>query len=159
MAINRIPRSGGFTRGDDARGQSSGQHPHGREQFSLGSDISDLARILSDLQQLLQKDPNKFQRVMSGIADGLESDAKAAEADKSQSLLQLAMRFREASRTGALSPIQHWDAPSGSGERHHLRGLQHYGVPQGAGDASDLEGPSSLDLRILEDALRRGGAF
>ena len=66
------------------------------------------------------------------------------------------MRFREAARTGALSPIQHWDPASASEEEHpRLRGAQHYGVQQGAGAASGPEGPSSIELSILEDVLRR----
>jgi hypothetical protein len=86
--------------------------------------LSPLAQVLSQLQQLQQQNPTEYAQVTGQIATNLQSAAQTAQTDGNSTaasqLSQLATDFTNASQTGQLPNIEDLaQAVSGGGHDHH----------------------------------------
>ena len=84
--------------------------------------LSPFAQMLSELQQLQQSNPTKYQKVTAQIVTNLQNAAQTAQnsgnAAEAAQLNQLAADFTTASQTGQLPNIQDL-AQATSGHHHH----------------------------------------
>jgi len=85
--------------------------------------LSPFAQLLSDLQQLLQSDPTKYQQVTQQIATNLQSAAQTAQGNgnttAANQLTQLATDFSDASQSGQLPSVSDLAKAVGGGHHHH----------------------------------------
>jgi hypothetical protein len=85
--------------------------------------LSPIAKLLSELQQLQQSDPAQYQKVTQKVATNLESAAQTAQAGGNTTLAnqlnQLATDFSNASQTGQLPDIQGLAQAVGGHHHHH----------------------------------------
>ena len=98
----------------------------GASSLALPADnqqLSPFAQIVSQLQQLQQSDPTKYQQVTQQIATNLQSAAQTAQADgnttAANQLNQLSTDFSNASTSGQLPNIQDL-AQATTGHHHHV---------------------------------------
>ncbi len=108
--------------------------------------LSPFAQMLSQLQQLQQSDPTKYQQVTGQIATNLQNAAQTAQTDGNSTaanqLNQLATDFTSASQSGQLPNIQ--DLAQATGSHHH--GHHHHHSQSASTDpdtASTTNGTSS----------------
>jgi len=84
--------------------------------------LSPFAQMLSELQQLQQTNPTKYQQVTGQIAANLQEAAQTFQADGNSAvanqLNQLAADFTSASQSGQLPNLQDLAQATG-GHRHH----------------------------------------
>jgi hypothetical protein len=117
------------------------------------SQVSPLAQLLSELQQLQQSDPSEYQQVTQQIATNLQAAAQTATSagntTAASQLTQLATDFSNASTSGQLPNIQDLaQAVSGGGGHHH-----HHG-----GDGGESSSSASLNpFTIISDTLASAG--
>jgi hypothetical protein len=87
------------------------------------SQLSPFAQITSELQQLQQSDPSKYQQVTGQIATNLQSAAQSATASGNTALAaqlnQLATDFQTASTSGQLPNFQDLAQAAAGGHHHH----------------------------------------
>lgn len=69
------------------------------------SDVSDGAKMLSELSALKSSDPEKFQATMKDMADHLRAEAKSQGGEAATFLGALADKVTEAAKTGDLSKL------------------------------------------------------
>jgi len=85
--------------------------------------LSPFAQMMSELQQLQQSDPSKFQQVTQQIATNLSSAAQTAQANGNTSaanqLNQLAADFTNASKSGQMPSGQDLAQALGGHHHHH----------------------------------------
>jgi hypothetical protein len=85
--------------------------------------LSPFAQVLSELQQLQQSDPTKYQQVTQQVATNLQGAAQTAQANGNTTaatqLNQLATDFTNASQSGQLPSIQDLAKAIGGGHHHH----------------------------------------
>jgi hypothetical protein len=114
--------------------------------------LSPFAQILSQLQQLQQTDPAKYQQVTGQIATNLESAAQTAQADGNSTLAaqlnKLATDFTNASQSGQLPNIQDL-AQAASGHHHH----HHHHAESASGDADGDSSAASSASQALTQLL------
>jgi len=100
------------------------------------SQLSPFAQVLSELQQLQQSDPTKYQQVTGQIATNLQSAAQTAQTQgnttAANQLNQLATDFTNASKNSQLPNIQDLAMALGGGHHHH-----HHFHSGSAGSGSD----------------------
>jgi hypothetical protein len=88
--------------------------------------LSPFAQLLSELQQLLQSDPTKYQQVTQQIATNLQSAAQTDQGNgnttAANQLTQLATDFSEASQSGQLPSVSDLAKAAGGGHHHHRAG-------------------------------------
>src|SRR5262249_5938475 len=134
MDINGITNTGSLngvmdvTSGSRTSRTSSVPPPQAGGAASVN--ISRPGELLSKLQQLQQSDPDKFQQVVSGIADKLHTEAQNASGADSQALGKLADRFAQVAQTGDLSALQPKGGPptaAGDATHHHHGHHRHSG--------------------------------
>ncbi len=94
--------------------------PPPMEMFGIsGSDsveTSNPAEFFSKLQELQESDPEKFQEVVSSIADQLEAAAGDEELSSASSMLSdLAARFRDVANGGDISQLKPPEPPANPG--------------------------------------------
>lgn len=103
-------------------------------------ELSPLAQILSQLQQLQQDNPAEYKQITGQIATNLQSAAQTAQTDgnstASSQLNQLATDFNNASQTGQLPDIQDL-AQTVSGSGHHHHGHHHHSSSTAADSATE----------------------
>jgi hypothetical protein len=111
--------------------------------------ISGPGQLFSQLQQLQQQDPTKFQQLVSTIANQLQSASQQSTGIQANFLSELASKFQTAATTGNLTALQ----PSHHG--HHAHGTynaQGQTTPTatlpGVSPTSDTSGTSSSGLNI-----------
>lgn len=106
--------------------------------------LSPLAQVMSQLQQLQQSDPSKYQQVTAQIAKNLESAAATASAagntTAATQLNQLASDFTQSSQTGQLPNIQDL-AQAVGGYPHH--GGHHHHIHRADADSNSNTSSSS----------------
>jgi hypothetical protein len=113
--------------------------------------LSPFAQMLSQLQQLQQTDPAKYQQVTGQIATNLESAAQTAQTDGNSTLAaqlnKLATDFTNASQSGQLPNIQDL-AQAASGHHHHHH---HHAEPASGddGNSSSTSGASQALTQLL----------
>lgn len=85
--------------------------------FDSGSppDVSRMANLLSQLQELQTSDPEKFKEVMEKMSRQLAEAADGTQGRDAGFLADLADRFAEAGETGDLSLVQPPDGPPPGG--------------------------------------------
>jgi hypothetical protein len=112
------------------------------------SDISPVARFLSQLQQIQQQDPAKFQQITSKIAGRLRDAATAAQkqgnSSQADQLNQLADQFQQAADTGQVPTAQALQQAGLSG--HHHGGSRISNLFQQS--TSDSDSPSLLSTLL-----------
>jgi hypothetical protein len=85
--------------------------------------LSPFAQMLSELQQLQQSDPTKYQQVTQQVATNLQGAAQTAQANgnttAANQLNQLSTDFSSASKSGQLPSIQDLAQAIGGGHHHH----------------------------------------
>jgi hypothetical protein len=90
---------------------------------SDNTQLSPYAQLTSELQQLQQSDPTKYQQVTQQIATNLQSAAQTATASgntaAASQLNQLATDFQNASTSGQLPNFQDLAQAVGGGHHHH----------------------------------------
>jgi hypothetical protein len=111
--------------------------------------VSQLAHLMSQLQQLQQSNPAEFKQVASQIAANLQQSASQQAGSASRALQQLAREFQQSSQTGQLASPGGHATPSGP-PRHHGYGSLAESVPFDtiadfveSAIASALRGPSA----------------
>jgi hypothetical protein len=117
--------------------------------------LSPMASLLNQLQQLQQSDPTKFKSVMSSIADTLKTDARNATGPMADRLNALADKFSQAAQTGQMPDLQPKGQPQGtSGHHHHHHQVQSY---QGGSSSTDgSQNQPAVDLaQIIQAALQQ----
>ena len=119
--------------------------------------LSPMATLLNQLQQLQQTDPTKFKSVMSSIADTLKADAQNATGPKAQHLNDLANKFSQAAQTGQMPDLQPPGQQQGaSGHHHHHHQVQSY--QEGSSSATSSQNQPRFDLaQIIQTALQQSG--
>jgi hypothetical protein len=115
--------------------------------------LSPMASLLNQLQQLQQNDPDKFKSVMSSIADTLRTDAQSATGPKAERLNALADKFGQAAQTGQMPDLQPKGQQQGAtGHHHHHHQVQSY--QEGSSAATSSTNKPTLDLaQIIQAAL------
>jgi hypothetical protein len=87
------------------------------------SRLSPFAQLMSELQQLQQSDPSKYQQVTSQIATNLQTASQTAAAagdtTAATQLNQLATDFSSASKNGQLPNVQDLAQAVGGHHHHH----------------------------------------
>ncbi len=80
------------------------------------AETSNPAEFVSKLQELQESDPEKFQEVVSGIADKLEAAAEDEELSSASSMLtDLAAKFRDVANGGDISQLAPPEPPANPG--------------------------------------------
>ncbi len=129
--------------------------------------LSPFAQIMSELQQLQQSDPSKYQQVTAQIATNLQTAASTATSNGNTNaanvLNQLSSDFSTASRSG--QPVNFQNVAQAI-HGHHHGGHHHHG-----GGASFQTDPSQTDptqtnstqsnslnpMAIISNTLSNGG--
>jgi len=85
--------------------------------------LSPLAQIMSQLQQIQQQNPTEYSQVTQQIATNLQTAAQTAQADgnptQANQLTQLATVFQNDSQSGQLPSFQQLQQASGGHHHHH----------------------------------------
>ena len=158
MTINSIGSSYGL---DPLTTNPSTATPSAAASGVVGADsaqLSPMAILLNQLQQLQQTDPDKFKSVMSSIADTLKADAQSATGPQAQRLNALADKFSQAAQTGQMPDLQPKGQHQGaSGHHHHHPQVQSYQDSSSATTGSQKQ--PAFDLaQIIQTALQQSGA-
>jgi len=102
--------------------------------------LSPLAQSMSQLQQLQQSDPTKYQQVTQQIATNLQAAAQSAQTAGNPAaaaqLNQLATNFTKASQSGQM-PDTHDLAKAAGGHHHHHSGHAAFQTSAFANDSPD----------------------
>jgi len=129
--------------------------------------LSPFAQVTTELQQLQQSDPAKYQQVTSQIATNLQSAAQSAQANgdtaMATQLNQLATDFKTASTSGQLPNFQDLAQAAGAPHHHHHAASsansggsetmsQLLAGMQSTGDQSDSLNPMSIIMNTLSTA-------
>jgi hypothetical protein len=136
MVINGV-------RSTDSAGSVAAVTPAGSDRTSRASsvppppnaaasaEISKPGELFSKLQQLLQKDPEKFKEVVGEVAHSLRDAAQKATGRGAEFLNRLADRLDQTAQTGDLSALAPKESRSGGEARaHHHHG--HHGGAVGS---------------------------
>jgi hypothetical protein len=121
--------------------------------------LSPFAQLVSQLQQLQQSDPTKYQQVTQQIATNLQSAAQTAQADGNTTvanqLNQLATDFSNASTSGQLPNLQDL-AQATTGHHHHGGGHHHAHAASSDSDSSSTDPTSASSLSQTLSQLLAG---
>jgi hypothetical protein len=132
--INQIAGSGDSKHAPDQGGHAPG-HAGRADRFRVSTDISDLASLLSRLQQLKQTDPAKVSQVLACAADIIRSDEAS---QKVSGASRLAERFEQAAQAGDLSPLQPTASVAEPRDHNRVHGVQSYGAQASPPDLADI---------------------
>jgi hypothetical protein len=92
-------------------------------QQSDNTQLSPFAQVMSELQQLQQSDPAKYQQVTKQISANLQTAAQTAQQQGNTTaaaqLNQLSTDFSNASQSGQLPSVQDLAQAIGGGHHHH----------------------------------------
>jgi hypothetical protein len=115
--------------------------------------LSPFAQITSELQQLQQSDPAKYQQVTEQIATNLQSAAQTAQTSgnttAASQLNQLATDFRNASTSGQLPNFQDL-AQAASGHHHHHHSHGSSASTDSASNSTSATSSSSLSQSLSQ---------
>ncbi len=139
--LNTVLQNSGLA----AKTTGSGRNGIGASTSASQTDnqqLSPFAQVITELQQLQQTDPTKYQQVTQQIATNLQSAAQTAQADGNSTaanqLNQLATDFTNASKSGQLPNMQ--DLAQAIGGHHHRHS---HGGGADADASSSADGSSS----------------
>ena len=120
------------------------------------SRVSQMASLMSQLQQLSQSDPSAFKQVTAEISQKLKTEAGQATGDRATFLSQLADKFQQASQSGSMSgfqPPQGAQGPQAAGGHHHHHKAQ--AAQSGYASTAQQGAPQPESVsQIIEDALK-----
>jgi hypothetical protein len=119
--------------------------------------LSPVAKLLSELQQLQQSDPVQYQKVTQQVATNLESAAQTAQAGgnttAANQLNQLATDFSNASQTGQLPATQGLAQAVSGHHHHHTHSYSNSDTSStdnvNSSDSTSSSASSSLDTSLL----------
>ena len=138
--LNSVLQSSGLT-GTTKKSQGSSALSSGLQPDN--TQLSPYAQITTELQQLQQSDPAKYQQVTQQIATNLQTAAQTATADgnstQATQLNQLATDFTSASQSGQLPNMQDLAQAVGGGHHHH----HHFHAASSDADSSSSSTTSS----------------
>jgi hypothetical protein len=167
--LNSVLQSSGLT-GANKKSQSSASALSAAAQPD-NTQLSPFAQITSELQQLQQSDPSKYQQVTGQIATNLQSAAQTAQASgdtaAATQLNQLATDFQSASTSGQLPNFQDLaQAAGGHHHHHHSHGSSAGGssatgssaTPDNAASATPTSASASQSLSQLLGSLDTNGS-
>ncbi|HEV3201958.1 MAG TPA: hypothetical protein VGZ73_28870 [Bryobacteraceae bacterium] len=137
----------------------------GASSSSTGPDstrLSPFAQMLSELQQLQQSDPTKYQQLTQQVATNLQSAAQTAQANgnttAANQLNQLATDFTNASRSGQIPSIQDLAQAIGGHHHHHSHAAAaDSGGISGANSSSTSRSASQALSQLLAAYQANGG--
>jgi hypothetical protein len=143
--------------------------PSGIDQLSSVSQpdngrLSPFAQMMSELQQLQQSDPAKYQQVTQQIATNLQSASQDAQAQGNTTaatqLSQLATDFTNASKSGNLPNIQDLAKAVGGhhGHHHHMHTTPVDSDGTSSTSSSTSSNSAIQTLSQLLSAFQSGGA-
>jgi len=144
--------SPGHADGDAGAGR---KRPPRRRPASEGkgdADISELAGVAYDLQELQRDHPARFRTAMSEVAAAVEGEAERAPDPHARVLRDLADRFREAGRTGVLPPLVPLEA-STAGEGGVSHRLHSYATQQAAAAGDTVRHPALSLAKLIRGVL------
>jgi hypothetical protein len=155
MDINSIGSNYGLDAINTTQAAAAQATATGGTATTDSAQLSPMASLLNQLQQLQQTDPEKFKSVMSSVADTLKADAKNATGPQAQRLNDLADKFSQAAQTGQMPDLQPKGQQQGaSGHHHHHHQVQSY--QEGSSSASGSPSKPTLDLaQILQTAMQQ----
>ncbi len=155
MDINSIGNGYGIDALTASQATSTQSTGTGNSVATDSAQLSPMADLLNQLQQLQQTDPDKFKSVMSSIADTLKTDAQSATGPQAQRLNALADKFSQAAQTGQMPDLQPKGQPGASGHhQHHHHQVQSY--QQGSDATTSGQNQPRLDLaQIIQSALQQ----
>jgi hypothetical protein len=124
------------------------------------SRLSPFAQLMSELQQLQQSDPSKYQQVTSQIATNLQTASQTAagsgDTTAATQLSQLASDFSSASKNGQLPNVQDL-AQAVGGHHHHHHHHAEAASTDPTSTASTSSGTASQALSQLLSAFQTNG--
>jgi len=157
MTINSIGSSYGL---DPLTTNPSTATPSAAASSVVSADsaqLSPMASLLNQLQQLQQTDPDKFKSVMSSIADTLKTDAQNATGPQAQRLNALADKFSQAAQTGQMPDLQPKGQHQGASGHHHHHQVQSY--QDSSSSTTGTQNQPAFDLaQIIQTALQQSSA-
>ena len=129
------------------------------------SRLSPFAQVMSELQQLQQSDPSKYQQLTSQIATNLQTASQTAAAagntTAATQLNQLATDFSSASKNGQLPNVQDLAQAVGGHHHHHHHDAEAASTdPAGTastGSSSSASSSSSQELSQILAAFQASG--
>lgn len=142
--------------------QNTGQAaaPTSTPAASDQSQVSPLAKLLGELQQLQQTNPGEYQQVTQQIATNLQNAAQTATSDgntgAANQLTQLSTDFSNASSSGQLPNLQDLaqalGGGGGGGGHHH-----HYDSGNSSSSTSSNSNSTLNPLAIIFNTLNSAG--
>ena len=155
MDINSINSNYGINTPDMNQTATTQSATTGSIATTDSAQISPMASLLNQLQQLQQTDPDKFKSVMSSIADTLKADAQNATGSKAQHLTELANKFDQAAQTGQMPDLQPKGQQQGAtGHHHHHHQVKSY--QEGSSLSGSSQNQPTFDLaQIIQAALQQ----
>ena len=108
---------------------------------AASSSISQQGSMFSQLQQLSQRDPTRFEAVMTEMAKQLRADASRQTGPAADRLTQMASRMDQAASSGdvsQLAPQQPRATPQGAAAYQGASGEHHHHHHDGDGAGNDL---------------------
>ena len=136
----------------------------GSSSVSLQPDnsrLSPFAQLMSELQQLQQSDPAKYQQVTQQIATNLQSAAQTAQAGgdttAATQLNQLASDFTSASKSGQLPNMQDLAQAVGGHHHHHHHHVEAASTDPANPSSASSPGGASQTLSQLLSAYQTNG--
>jgi HSP90 family molecular chaperone len=127
------------------------------------NDMSAFAKLMSELQQLQQSDPDKFKSVMSDIAKTLKTDAQNATGSQATFLNNLSSKFDQAAQTGQMPDLQPKAQSAGGGHHHHHHVQSYQAQAASPADTSAATASSSSQqtqfslAQVIQNALQNAG--
>ena len=127
------------------------------------SRLSPFAQVMSELQQLQQSDPSKYQQLTSQIATNLQTASQTAAAagntTAATQLNQLASDFSSASKNGQLPNVQDLAQAVGGQNRHqsHAASADSDGDSDGSSSSTASSSASQALSQLLAAYQTNGG--
>ncbi len=157
MDINGIGNNYGISALNSNQTTAAQSGTTGGVSTTDSAQLSPMATLLNQLQQLQQTDPDKFKSVMSSIADTLKTDAQNATGPQAQRLNDLANKFSTAAQTGQMPNLQPPGQQQGASGHHHHHHHQVSSYQNGS-STSTSSSPSqpTFDLaQIIQTAMQQ----
>jgi hypothetical protein len=156
MDINSIGSNYGIGALDTTQATATASTAVGGAATTDSAQLSPMAALLNQLQQLQQTDPTKFKSVMSNIAATLTTDAQNATGPQAQHLTELADKFSQAAQTGQMPDLQPPGQQQGASGHHHHHHHQVSSYQNGSGSSTSGASQPKFDLaQIIQTALQQ----
>jgi hypothetical protein len=156
MDINSISSNYGIDATTTTQAAAAQASATGNVATTDSAQLSPMASLLNQLQQLQQTDPTQFKSVMSSIADTLKTDAQSATGPQAQHLTDLANKFSQAAQTGQMPDLQPPGQQQGASGHHHHHHHQVSSYQNGSSTSTSSPNQPGFDLaQIIQTALQQ----